>query len=341
MDKIRVAINGFGRIGRHVFKIALARENIEIVAINDLTSPEQLSYLLKYDTVYGKYNHDVKWKKDTQGKRTGYIIVDNQKYPVYAIPNPEKLPWRKLSVDVVVESTGRFVKDGMAKAHLKAGAKKVIVSAPVKGKGGIKTYVKGVNDKRYKKDKIISNASCTTNCISPVIKIIKDNFGVDKALMTTIHAYTATQNIVDGPHKDSRRGRSAAQNIIPTTTGAAIATSETIPSLKGKFDGIAVRVPVVNGSLSDFTILTKKKTTVKQINDCFKQAEKNPLYSNIIKTTSEPIVSSDIIGEKYSAIVDLSFTKVVGGNLVKILAWYDNEYGYSQRLVDMIDVVSL
>ena len=341
MNKIRVAINGFGRIGRHAFKIALERENIEIVAINDLTTPEELAYLLQYDTVYGRYEKEVKWDLVSRGTRSGHIIVDEKKYPIYAIPNPEKLPWKKHKVDVVIESTGRFVKDGAAKAHLKAGAKKVIVSAPVKGSGDIKTYVKGVNHDKYSGDKVISNASCTTNCISPVIRVIDDNFGVEKALMTTIHAYTSTQNIVDGPHKDPRRGRAAAQNIIPTTTGAAIATTKTIPKLKGKFDGIAMRVPVLNGSLADFSIVTKKKVTAQQINRAFRQAEKNPIYKGIIKTIQDPIVSSDIIGDPHSAIVDLSFTKVVGGNLIKILAWYDNEYGYSQRLVDMVEVVSL
>ena len=341
MNKIRVAINGFGRIGRHAFKIALERENLEIVAINDLTTPEELAYLLKYDTVYGRYEKEVKWDMESRGARSGHIIVDGEKYPIYAIPDPKKLPWKKHKVDVVIESTGRFVKDGAAKAHLKAGAKKVIVSAPVKGSGDIKTYVKGVNNNKYSGDKVISNASCTTNCISPVIRVIDDNFGVEKALMTTIHAYTSTQNIVDGPHKDPRRGRAAAQNIIPTTTGAAIATTKTIPKLKGKFDGIAMRVPVLNGSLADFSIVTKKKVTAQQINRAFRQAEKNPIYKGIIKTVQDPIVSSDIIGDPHSAIVDLSFTKVVGGNLVKVLAWYDNEYGYSQRLVDMVEVVSL
>lgn len=331
--KIRVAINGFGRIGRQAFKVALNKKNIEIVALNDLTDTATLAHLLKFDTVYGKYH-----KKVTSDKQ--HLSINGKKYLVTAIPEPKKLPWKKLKIDVVLECTGRFVKDGQARDHLKAGAKKVIVSAPAKGSGSVQTFVKGVNDHNYDSQDVVSNASCTTNCISPVIRIIADNFGIEKAMMTTIHGYTADQRLQDAPHRDLRRARAAALNTIPTTTGAAIATTKALPELAGKFDGMAIRVPVIVGSLSDFTIVTSKKVTPDKINNAFKRAAKNPIYKGIVKTTSEPIVSSDIIGDPHSAIVDLSFTKVVGGNMAKVLAWYDNEWGYSNRLVEMIDVVA-
>jgi glyceraldehyde 3-phosphate dehydrogenase len=331
--KIRVAINGFGRIGRQAFKIALDKKNIEVVALNDLTDTKTLAHLLTYDTVYGKYD-----KKVTSDNR--HIIISRKKFLVTAQPEPKKLPWKKLKIDVVLESTGRFVKDGAARAHLKAGAKKVIISAPSKGSSQAQTFVKGVNDHQYKSQDIVSNASCTTNCISPVIRVMADNFGVEKAMMTTVHGYTADQRLQDAPHRDLRRARAAAQNTIPTTTGAAIATTKALPELAGKFDGIAIRVPVIVGSLSDFTILTSKEVTPDKINSVFKKAEKNPIYAGIIKTTSDPVVSSDIIRDSHSAIIDLNFTRVVGGNMAKVLAWYDNEWGYANRLVEMIDVVS-
>lgn len=326
---IRVAINGFGRIGRASFKIALQRKKFKVVAINDLTDPQTLAYLLKHDTVYGVYDKKVRATKDS-------LIVDGEKYPVYKIPEPDKLPWKELKVDIAIESTGVFRKMEDVKKHLKSGAKRVVLSAPGKSED-IETFVMGVNDKKIGKKKVVSNASCTTNCVSPVMSIMKSKFGVEKALMTTIHSYTSSQKIVDLPHKDYRRGRAAAENIIPTTTGAAIATTETIPPLKGLFDGIAVRVPTPCGSISDFTILTKKKVTEEKVNKAFKEAEKNPLWKGILKTTEEEIVSSDIIGTTHSSIVDLSFTKVVGGNLVKILSWYDNEWAYSYRLVEMVE----
>lgn len=331
--KINVAINGFGRIGRQAFKIALEKKNINVVAINDLTDTQTLAHLLKYDTVYGTYDKKVSYDN-------GHIIVNNKRYPVTAVPEPKKLPWKKFGVDVVLECTGRFVADGVSKDHLKAGARRVIVSAPTKGSGDIKTFLRGVNDHDYSDDQAISNASCTTNCVSPVMRIISDTFGIEKAMMTTIHGYTADQRLQDAPHHDLRRARAAALNSIPTTTGAAIATSKVLPELEGKFDGIAVRVPVIVGSLTDFTIVTKKPTTIERVNNAFKRAEKNPIFKGILRTTEDPIVSSDIIGDSHSAIVDLGFTNVVDENMVKVLAWYDNEYGYSYRLVEMIGIVA-
>ncbi len=332
--KVRIAINGFGRIGRAAFEVALEHKNIEVVAINDLTDTKTLAHLFTYDTVHGKAMHSVRFDEHN-------LIINRKTYPVLAVAEPKKLPWKRMNVDVVLECTGRFVKDGEAKAHIKAGAKKVIISAPAKGKGNVQTYVKGANDENYNQNHhVVSNASCTTNCISPVMRVMADTFGIEKAMMTTIHGYTSTQNLVDGPHKDLRRARAAAMNIIPTTTGAAISTAEALPQLEGKFDGMAIRVPVIDGSLSDFTIITSKDVTVEQVNNAFKKATKNPIYEGIIRITEDPIVSSDIIGDSHSAIVDIAFTKVVGGNMVKILAWYDNEWGYANRLVEMVDVVS-
>ena len=323
----RLAINGFGRIGRAALKIALKQKNLEVVAINDLTDTRTLAHLLKYDTVYGVYGEPV--SSDEKN-----IIVTKKKIPVFAVPDPLKLPWKKLKVDVVLECTGRFVKNNDAARHLKAGAKSVIVSAPAKGEGDVPTFLMGVNEKNIKQFKVISNASCTTNSIAPITSIIDKNFGVEKAALTTIHAYTADQNLVDGPHKDLRRAR-AAQNIIPTSTGAAIAMTEVLPQLKGKFDGIAVRVPVTCGSLSDLTYLVKKPTTPAEVNKVLKQASQTKELKNILAYSEDPLVSSDIIGSPYSAIVDSLSTKVIDGTLVKVLAWYDNEWGYSNRLVEM------
>lgn len=332
-NKIKVAINGFGRIGRAAFKILLKKPSkYEVVAINDLTSPDALAYLLQYDTVYGRYEKKV-------SSTPHAIVVGGKKFPVLAQPEPQKLPWKKLKVDVVLECTGRFVKDGSAKVHLKAGAKKVIISAPPKGAGDIQTFLLGVNQKKYKNENVISNASCTTNCIAPVAKVMMEKFGVEKAMMTTIHAFTADQNLVDGPHKDWRRGRTAAQNIVPTSTGAAIATGQVLPELAGMFDGLSIRVPVAVGSLSDFTFVLKKNATVQQINNALKAASKSPLMRGILGVTEDQVVSSDFIGDPRSSIVDLRLTKVVGGNLVKIVAWYDNEWGYSNRLVEMIGTI--
>lgn len=322
---IKLAINGFGRIGRAAFKIALEKVGVDIVALNDLTDTKTLAYLLQYDTVYGKYDKDVSSDEDS-------IIVDNKEYKVLGEKEPAKLPWRKLEVDVVIESTGRFVTEELASAHLKAGAKRVVISAPAKG-GKVETFVMGVNQGKLTDQKIISNASCTTNCIAPVAAILHGKFGIKKATMTTIHSYTADQNLVDGPHKDLRRARAAAQNIVPTTTGAAIATTKTIPELEGLFDGMAIRVPTPIVSLSDFTILMKKKVTVEEVNRAFKEAKNNPLYKEVLDVTEEPLVSSDLIGNLFAAIVDLSLTKVIDGDLVKVVAWYDNEWGYSNTLV--------
>lgn len=328
--KTRVAINGFGRIGRAAFKILLDKKKYEVVAINDLAPVESLAYLLKYDTVYGIYTKKV----SHSGKN---IIVNGKKFHISSQADAKKLPWKKLKVDVVLECTGHYVKDGKAAAHLKAGAKRVIISAPAKGNGNVDTFLLGVNEKEYKNQNVISNASCTTNCIAPVAQVMVNKFGVDKAMMTTIHSYTGDQGLVDAPHRDPRRGRAAAMNLVPTTTGAAIATAKVIPELEGLFDGMAIRVPTVVGSLSDLTFVLKKNVTAKQVNNALTAASKSKQYKGILGVTTEPLVSSDFIGDPRSSIVDLSMTKVVGGNMVKIIAWYDNEWGYSVRLVEMID----
>jgi len=328
--RIKVAINGFGRIGRATFKILLNNPKIEVVAVNDLVEPEALAYLLQYDSVYGKYNKKVSSEKEG-------IVVDGQKYPIYAIKNPAELPWKKLGVDVVLECTGIFRTQETANGHIQAGAKKVIISAPAKDEK-IKTIVLGVNENKISKtDKIISMASCTTNCLAPITDCIQKNIGIKKAIMTTVHGYTADQNLVDGPHKDPRRARAAAMNIVPTTTGAAIATTETIPELAGKFDGIAMRVPVVCGSIVDAVYLVNKKVTTQKINEALRKYSGGKL-KGIMTVTKEPLVSTDIIGNPASAIVDLSLTKVVDGDLVKIIAWYDNEWGYSNRLAEMVEI---
>lgn len=329
--KINIAINGFGRIGRAVFKVILEKyPYYNIVAINDLADTKTLANLLKYDSAYGIYSQKV-------SSNNKNIIVNNKKIPILSEKDPSFLPWGKMKVDVVLECTGRFTNKEALMLHIQAGAKKVILSAPAKGKEEVKTIVLGVNENKVnKKDQVLSCASCTTNCLAPVSDIIRHKFGIKKALMTTIHAYTADQNLVDGPHKDLRRARSAAINIVPTTTGAAIAISKTIPSLKGSFDGLAVRVPVVVGSMCDIVFLLKKKTTVEEINTNFIKISKNKKYKDIVEASFEPLVSSDIIGNNHSAIVDLSMTRVIGGDMVKIIAWYDNEWGYSCRLVDLI-----
>lgn len=328
---MNIAINGFGRIGRAAFKIALGK-GMNVVAINDLTDIKTLAHLLKFDSVYGIYNKEI--SNDDKN-----IIIDGKKYPVFAEKDPSSLPWKDLGVDVVLECTGVFTSQEKCKPHLDAGAKKVIISAPAKDEE-TKTFVIGVNDKEYAGEAIISNASCTTNCIAPIAKVIEETFGVQKAMMTTTHAYTADQNLVDGPHKDLRRARAAASNIVPTTTGAAVATAKTIPTLDKKFDGLSVRVPVSCGSLADFTFLLKRKTTKEEVNQKLMDIKNDPILSKIIYLYDEPIVSSDIVGTSYSALVDLPLTQVVDGDMVKIVAWYDNEWGYSNRLVEMVDIVS-
>jgi len=317
MSKKRIAINGFGRIGRAAFKIILERDDSEVVAINDLTDKATLAHLLKYDSVYRQFEPEV-------GSDEDHIIVDGHKFLVLSEREPKQLPWKDLEVDVVLECTGVFLTSEASQAHIDAGAKRVIISAPAKDDVTM-TVVKGVSDDISSDDRILSNASCTTNCIAPVMYVISKAFGVEKAMMTTIHAYTADQSLVDGPHKDLRRARAAAQNIIPTTTGAAIATGKVIPAVQGLFDGLAIRVPVITGSLSDITFVTEAKVTIEEINNALQTAAENE-YQGIIEVTDKPIAS---------AIVDLSLTNVVGGNLVKVIAWYDNEWGYSNRLVDM------
>ena len=326
---IKVAINGFGRIGRHAFKIALEKhsQDIQIAAINDLTDTQTLTHLLKYDTVYGPYEKTVSFDKEN-------IIIEGKKYPVFAEKEPQKLPWEALGIDVVIESTGRFTSQEWAELHLQAGAKKVVISAPAKG--GIPTYLIGVNADKYQGEPIINNASCTTNCIAPVAAIIQDKFGIAKAMVTTVHGYTQDQNLQDGPHKDLRRARAAAENIVPTTTGAAVATTEVLPELKGFFDGVALRAPVPSGSISDFTFLLKKKVTVEEVNQALENASLIPPFKGVLAVTKEPIVSSDIVGRSESSIVDLLLTQVVDGDLIKVFAWYDNEYGYSHRLVEQV-----
>lgn len=325
----RIAINGFGRIGRSAFKIALERKGVEVVAINDLTDAETLAHLLRHDTAYGKYRREVAAEK-------GAIIVDGKRYPVLSEPVPEKLPWKEYAVDAVLECTGRFVKGDDASKHLSAGAKRVVLSAPAKG-SDIPTFLIGVNDRSYAGEPVVSNASCTTNCIAPIAKIIAEKFGIEKAMMTTIHSYTADQRIQDGPHRDLRRARAAAENIVPTTTGAAIAVTKIMPEIEGKFDGLAIRVPTLVGSLTDFTFLVKKRTTAEEVNEALEEASRDSEYARALTVTREPLVSSDFVGNPYSSIADLSLTKVVDGDLVKVMAWYDNEWGYSNRLVEMAE----
>jgi len=327
--KTRVAINGFGRIGRNAFKIAFDRSDLEIVAINDLTDTKTLAHLLKHDSNYGAYEHSVSFD-DTN------IIVNGTSVKVLAEKDPAALPWKDLNIDVVIESTGFFVDPAKAKAHVDAGAKKVVLSAPAKGEGAT-TIVLGVNeDKLESAEDIISNASCTTNCITPVAAVIESNFGIDKAMMTTVHSYTASQKLQDAPAKDLREARNAAENIVPTTTGASIAAAKALPALEGIFGGLSVRVPTPVVSLSDFVIITKKPVTVETVNEAFKKAAKEPYYQGILDVTEEELVSSDYIGNSHSATVDLKLTAVIGGNMLKVVAWYDNEWGYSNRLVEVV-----
>ena len=324
----KIAINGFGRIGRNAFKLAFERDDIEVVAINDLTDTKTLAHLLKYDSTYGQYFHDVDYTDNS-------LKINGKEIRVYAEREPKNLPWKELGIDVVIEATGLFVDPAKAKVHLETGAKKVIISAPAKGEGA-KFVVLGVNEQELTlDDDIISNASCTTNCIAPVMAILEREFGIEKSLMTTVHSYTASQRLIDAPAKDLREARAAAENIVPTSTGAAIATAKVIPSLKGKFDGLSVRVPTITVSLSDIAALLKRDTTKEELNEVFKKASKEPFYQGILAVSEEPLVSSDFKGNSHSCIVDLELTNVVGGNLVKIVAWYDNEWGYSNRLVEL------
>lgn len=324
----KIAINGFGRIGRNAFKIALNRDDVEVVALNDLVDNKTLAHLLKYDSTYGSFDREVSY--DEEG-----VTVDGKHFKVLSVKNPAELPWRDLGVDIVIESTGLFVDPSKARAHIEAGAKKVIISAPAKGDGA-KTIVIGVNDDELTEaEDIVSNASCTTNCIAPVMAVLENNFGVQKAMMTTVHSYTQDQRLLDSPHSDPRRMRSAAVNIIPTSTGASIAATETIPSLKGKFGGLSLRVPTPVVSIADFVVLLNRKTSKEEINETLRKAAAEPYYQGILAVTDEELVSSDFIGNSYSSIVDLSLTDVVDGDLVKVVSWYDNEWGYSNRLVEL------
>lgn len=326
----RVAINGFGRIGRNAFKIAFERSDIEVVAINDLTDNKTLAHLLKHDSSYGEYSHEVSSDEHS-------ITVDGKKIQTFAETDPAKLPWGDLAIDVVIESTGFFVDPAKAQAHIdQAGAKKVIISAPAKGDGA-DTIVLGVNEDKIKTGTtdVVSNASCTTNCITPVMAVLESQFGIEKAMMTTVHSYTASQKLQDAPAKDHREARAAAENIVPTTTGASIAAAKALPALEGRFGGLSVRVPTPVVSMSDFVVVLKRDVTVEEINEAFRNAANQPYYQGILAVTDEELVSSDFKGNSHSAIVDLPLTAVVGGNMLKVVAWYDNEWGYSNRLVEL------
>lgn len=331
MSKVRVAINGFGRIGRNAFKILHARNDVEVVAVNDLTDNKTLAHLLKYDSNYP--GHD--WYETIDFNDDG-LIVDGRNVHVFSEKDPAQLPWGAHNIDVVIESTGFFVDPALAKAHVEGGgAKKVVISAPAKGEGA-STIVLGVNDDDIKAiGDVVSNASCTTNCITPVMAVLESAFGIEKAMMTTVHSYTASQKLQDAPAKDLREARAAAENIVPTTTGASIAAAKALPALEGVFGGLSVRVPTPVVSLADFVVLTKKDVTIDVVNDVFKKSSKEPFYQGILGITEEELVSSDFIGNSHSAIVDLKLTNVVGGNLLKVVAWYDNEWGYSNRLVEL------
>lgn len=327
--KTRVAINGFGRIGRIAFRIAHDRSDLEIVAVNDLTDTTTLAYLLAHDSNYGNYHHKVEHDEKN-------IIVDGVKIPVLAEKDPTQLPWKDMKVDVVIESTGRFTNAEDAGMHLTAGAKKVVISAPAKG-DGVDTIVIGANDDKLKgASDVVSNASCTTNSVAAIMDILDREFGVEKAMLTTVHSDTASQTLTDAPSKDLREGRAAPQNIVPTTTGAAVAVAKTVPSLVNKFDGLSVRVPTPVVSLSDVTMLLKRSTSKDEINDVLKKAANEPYYQGIVSVSDEPLVSSDYIGNSSSGTVDLELTNVVDGNLAKVVVWYDNEWGYSNRLVEMV-----
>jgi glyceraldehyde 3-phosphate dehydrogenase len=330
----KVAINGFGRIGRNAFKIAMNHPELEIVAVNDLTSTEMLAYLLKHDSNYGAYHEEVSHDATN-------LIVGGKKIRVTAEKDPTLLPWKAMGVDVVIESTGRFTTHPDLQKHIQAGAKRVVLSAPEKGPESEQdTFVIGVNgDKLADTNVVVSNASCTTNNIAPIAVIINEKFGIEKAMMTTIHSYTASQALQDAPNKDPREGRNAAENIVPTTTGAATAAAKAYPALKGKFDGLSIRVPTPVVSLSDFTFLTSKPVTVEDVNKALVDASKEPRFAGVLDTSNEPLVSSDYIGNPHSGIVDLLLTRVVDGNLLKVVAWYDNEWGYSNRLVEQVVAV--
>ena len=324
-EKVRVAINGFGRIGRLAFRELTEKSNVEVVAINDLTDLTTLAHLLKFDSVHGKFGHEVKIENNS-------LFVNDKEVKVFSEPSPSKLPWGELAVDIVIECTGRFLTQESAEQHLNAGAGKVVLSAPAKD--DIKTVVLGVNEESLTKDDlIVSNASCTTNCLAPMVKVLDEAFGIEKGYISTIHAYTADQNLQDAPHKDLRRARAAAMSIIPTTTGAASAVGKVLPAMLGKLDGIALRVPIPDGSLTDFTAVLNKEVTKEQVNEAFKNAAQNQL-KGILEYSTDPLVSIDIVGNSHSCILDSQLTSA-NGNLVKIVGWYDNEFGYSTRITEL------
>ena len=331
---MKIAINGFGRIGRVFFRQAFGHKDLEIEAINDLGSVDNLAYLLKYDSVYGRYDREVGHKKDDQH----HIVVDKQEIKFFQEKDPANLPWKKLEIDVVVESTGVFDSFEKSKPHLDAGAKRVVITAPAKDDSASVTFTPNVGMDLIEKSRITSNASCTTNAVTPIAAIMMQNPGIKKAILNTVHGYTATQNLVDGPaKKDFRRGRAAAINIVPSGTGAAEAVIKAAPFMAGKFDGIAMRVPVISGSLIDFTFMASRTTSAEEINGIFKKAAASPEWGGILKVIEDPLVSTDILGEPYGSIVDLAFTRVVDGDLVKVLSWYDNEWGYGAMLLKHVE----
>lgn len=347
---IRIAINGYGRIGRVAHRVILKShsKNLQVAAINAGSSTDLKGwmYLLKFDSNYGTLDHEVSAKPLAEGEKSpfkpeanflGYIVIDGKEIPVFSQKDPTFLPWKDLNIDVVIDCTGKLLTKDKAAPHITNGAKAVVMSAPAKD--DTPTYVLSVNADDYKGEAIINNASCTTNCIAPVAKIMEDTFGVEKAMMTTVHGYTSDQHLLDGGHKDYRRARSAAVNIIPTSTGATKAAAKVIPALQGLFNGLAIRVPVPTGSLSDFTFLLKKEVTKEEVNNALKKGAALPAFKGVMMATEDPIVSSDIVGNSHSSIVDLSLTQVVGGNMVKVIAWYDNEWGYTNRLIEMTEKV--
>jgi glyceraldehyde 3-phosphate dehydrogenase len=347
MKTTRIAINGFGRIGRLFFRQSFDMEGMEVVAINDLGDVENFAYLLKYDTVYGRWDKDVRTEPASAGDgvmagKPGKLIVNGKEILFFQVKDPTQLPWKDNAIDIVIESTGLFDSYEKSKVHLGAGAKRVVITAPAKDDDGVtgQTVLVGVNEDAMKTCPITSNGSCTTNSASPVMQILEEKLGIEKAMLSTVHAYTATQSIVDGPIRgghDFRKGRAAAHNTVPETTGAAISVARAIPELKGKFDGVSFRVPNITGSISDITVLAKRPTTVEEVNAILKEASESDRWRGILKVTTDQIVSSDIIGEPYGAIVSLDLTKVVDGNLVKVLSWYDNEAGYVSTLMKHVE----
>ena len=320
----KVAINGLGRIGRAAFKIVMDTPELELVAVNDIVPADNLAYLIKFDTVYGRYSHKI----EEDGKN---LIVDGKKYPVFSQRDPAQLPWKDLGVDIVFECTGVFTKLDDLKKHIQAGAKNVILSAPAKG-DDVPTVVHGVNSVGNDV-KIFSCASCTTNCITPVVEILGRRIGIKKAIMTTIHAYTASQAIVDAPHKKFRRGRAGAANFVPTSTGAAIATTKALPQYAGKFNGVAVRGPIPVGSIADLVFVMERPTSVEEVNNIFREESQDPRYDGVLVASNDPLVSSDIVGDSHASIVDLEMTQVVDGDLVKVMSWYDNEWGFTNQMI--------